>query len=69
MGQGIRRCSRKREALVRRHQRYSVARNGQLAILAALPIKKICGFPLAGPNRVLGALALGRLSENAFTDA
>ena len=35
----------------------------------ALPVKKICGFPLAGPSRVLGALALGRLSENAFTDA
>ena len=34
---------------------------------AALPIKKVCGFPLASPNRVLGALALGRLSENAFT--
>jgi len=34
---------------------------------AALPIKKVCGFPLASPNRVLGAVALGRLSENAFT--
>ena len=35
----------------------------------ALPVKKVCGFPLASPNQVLGVLALGRVSESAFTVA
>jgi formate hydrogenlyase transcriptional activator len=31
------------------------------------PVKQICGFPLNRSDRTLGVLALGRLSENAFT--
>jgi formate hydrogenlyase transcriptional activator len=31
------------------------------------PVRNICGFPLNRPDRTLGVLALGRLSEKAFT--
>jgi len=31
------------------------------------PVKQICGFPLNRSERTLGVLALGRLSEKAFT--